>query len=156
MKKIPLTKGKYAVVDNEDYAWVKSVGKWSCHIGSSTSYARREEKGVLVIMHRLIVGAPQGLVVDHIDGNGLNNRRENLGICTNAQNLMNRKNQRNNRSGFKGVSWHKAQGKFRAFIYLKGRHISLGSFSKAKEAAQAYNQASLKYHGKFGRLNKLD
>jgi hypothetical protein len=104
-------------------------------------------------MGRAILNAPAGMIVDHRDGDGLNNQRENLRLCTHSQNMQNRRLQRNNRSGYKGVYWIKAQGVWAARITVNRVPINLGRFDTAEQAARAYDEAALKYHGEFARLN---
>lgn len=107
-------------------------------------------------LHRFIMNPKGDMVVDHINGDGLDNRRENLRIASHSQNQWNRRNARNNKTGYKGVSIDKRSGKFRAGISVGGKHIHLGLFSTAEEAAQAYAEASRKYHGEYGRTHLDD
>ena len=104
-----------------------------------------------VALHRLITGAPKGKVVDHIDGNGLNNTRANLRVCEHWQNMCNRGPQRNSKTGIKGVVVR--NGKFRARITRRRVKIHLGDFTTAIEAAKAYDAAVGSVHGGFGRPN---
>lgn len=151
MKRIELTQGMVALVDDDDYDRLMACGSW--HYGQG--YARREfrangkRKGVL--MHRFIVGEPDGLIIDHIDGDPLNNQRANLRLCTHSQNVRNQKSPHSNsKSGVKGVYWSVARGKWQADIRVNGKTIHLGRFTELLEAAEAYNAASAKYHGEFG------
>lgn len=109
-------------------------------------------------MHRLIMGFPKHMVVDHIDGDGLNNRRSNLRLVTRAQN--NRKSNsvlpRHNKSGFRGVCLEKSSKKWCAFIRtadVNRKQTRIGRFKTAEEAARAYDQAAKKFHGEFATLN---
>lgn len=113
---------------------------------------KRNKKVKHVYFHRLIMGSPDNLCVDHINGNILDNRRENLRICTNAENIRNQKRNITNTSGYKGVSWNKRYGKWVAFICFNGKNKNLGSFSTAEQAHKTYCEASSKYHGEFGRV----
>lgn len=151
MKKIiPLSKDKFAVVDEEDFEFLNQW-KWSADDSSNTTYAVRKQAGKIVRMHRVLVNASIGTTVDHIDGNGLNNSRVNLRVCTTGENCRNHKTYKSNTTGFKGVS---AKGKsFVADICFKRKHIYLGIFKTAEEAAKAYDIASLKYFGEFASLN---
>jgi hypothetical protein len=108
---IPLTQGKYAIVDAEDYERVSRY-KWCLSRTGKQLYAQRRTGGKTIRMHQFIMKPPKGMVVDHIDGNGLNNRRSNLRICTRPENTRNRRRNPNTASGYKGV-WHdKKTGKY--------------------------------------------
>jgi len=107
-------------------------------------------------LHRLITNAPYDMEVDHINGNKLDNRNYNLRICTKAENQRNRSKQSNNSSGYKGVSWHKGMNKWTANIGINGKREYIGSFSDKDEAARAYNQAAIKHHGEFAKLNLIE
>ena len=146
MKKIPLTQGKYTLVDEEDYNWL-SQWKWYCSRDGYNEYARNGTFGVG--MHRIIMDAPSGKEVDHIDGDGLNNQKSNLRIVTHQQNRWNYKKPRNNTSGYKGVHWHIQHKKWQAKIKVNVKRIYLGYFDDIKLAALAYNQAAQKYFGEF-------
>jgi hypothetical protein len=107
----------------------------------------------MIQMHRLILNAPKGADVDHINGNGLDNRRENLRICSRAENLRNRGIQRNNQTGYKGVCWNKSKNTYTAQIQYEKTTYRLGTYPSAKEAALAYDKAARRYFGKFAKLN---
>lgn len=94
-------------------------------------------------------------MIDHINGNGLDNRRKNLRLVTKSQNMMNRGIQKNNTSGFMGVSFHKATGRWRAYIKKDKKQFYLGLFDNKKDAAIAYNEATKFYHGEYAYLNKI-
>lgn len=108
-------------------------------------------------LHRLIIGAQQGQIVDHINGNTLDNRRCNLRIVTASQNGFNKSPRkiRNRASRFKGVGLCKQTGRWRAMISDGDRYIHLGRFDSEAHAAFAYDTASLQFHGEFGRRNFL-
>jgi hypothetical protein len=131
---IPLTQGKVAIVDAEDYESL-SAHRW---LVTSLKYAVRRFGGRPVYMHRIILNAPKGIQVDHINGDGLDNRRENLRLATNAQNGRNRKAQKNNTSGFKGVTYSHQEKHWRAQIMANGRNIYLGYFTCPVKAHAAY------------------
>lgn len=152
---IPLSQGLVALVDAEDAARVVAAGKWHVRVQSRTTYANRnirrdDGRWTTLNMHTFITGWPR---VDHINGNGLDNRRANLRPATHAQNQRNKGLQSNNTSGFKGVCWDAPRGRWHAKICLNGRTIFLGRFDEAEEAARAYDAAAVRYFGEFARLN---
>lgn len=157
MKKIKLTQGKYALVDNEDYEFLSKY-KW-CFSPSGTGYAERRDKksltGKIIRMHRFILDAPKDKIVDHKNMNGLDNRRNNLRLCTKSENMRNRNKTRINKSGFKGV-YLDFNGQWKAQIKIKGKNVSLGRFDKKVDAAKAYNDKALIEFGEFANLNKLN
>ena len=148
---IALTQGFFAIVDAADYERL-SRHKWTVSRKGDKCYAYRKDKGRNVLMHRLIMQAPSGLVVDHIDGNGLNNRRSNLRLCTQAQNCRNAR-PRAGTSRFKGVRAHNAPGQFAAEITFEGRAQYIGSFDDEIEAAIAYDLRAVVLFAEFARLN---
>jgi hypothetical protein len=113
---------------------------------------KQNKKVKHIYLHRLITNCPAGKCVDHINGNTLDNQRENLRVCTTAQNIRNQKKNITNTSGYKGVSWNNRHGKWFAFICINRKNKNLGSFATAEQAYKAYCEASTKYHGEFGRL----
>lgn len=106
-------------------------------------------------LHRLIMNAPSDVEVDHVNRDKLDNRRSNLRICTKSENQKNRPKQSNNTSGYKGVSWNKKMNKWAININAEGRRIYIGSRSNKEDAALAYNEAAIKYHGEFAQLNLI-
>lgn len=100
-------------------------------------------------MHRLIMNPLNNLFIDHKDGNGLNNQKENLRICTQAQNIGNSIISKNNKSGIKGVCWDKARNKWRASITINNKHVHLGRFLNINNAKDAYIKAAKEYFGEF-------
>lgn len=109
-------------------------------------------------MHRLIMGFPKGKCVDHINHNGLDNRKKNLRICTNKENKFNRLKSNNNTSGYKGVLFHKGEKRNKHWVAVLGINKQKkygGYFDTAKEAAEAYNKLALKYYGQFANLNVI-
>jgi len=149
---IPLTQGKYAIVDAEDYERVSRY-KWCLSRTRGQLYAQRRTGGKTVRMHQFIMNPPKGMVVDHIDGNGLNNRRSNLRICTRPENTRNRRPNPNTSTGYKGVWRDKRTGRYWAQIYFKGKSTRLGSFDTAVEAAHAYDRKAIELFGEFACLN---
>ncbi len=155
MKTINLTQGKVTIVDDDVYA-EQCYHKW-CLDGTGR-YANRSVGTRIthkaIFLHRLILNAQPGDICDHINGDTLDNRRENLRLVTKSQNSQNRVRQSNNTSGYKGVSW--CQGKWQAYIKVNGKKIHLGTFSTPEEAARAYDAAAIKYFGKFAVLNFVE
>lgn len=157
MKELQLTKGYVAIVDDEDYERVGGrVWKALVNKESRTVYAVHWESAmgrtVAVLLHRFLMGAPIGVEVDHRDGNGLNCRRYNLRLATDAQNKHNRGIGSANTSGYKGVSRRSDCDKWRAQIMVNRKYIHLGNFDTPQAAAEAYAVAALKYHGEFAKV----
>lgn len=152
MKTISLTKGKFAIVDDEDY---EHLMQWKWYY-ASIGYAVRLAlpRGSRILMHRVILTPPIGMVSDHINGDRLDNRRCNLRVCTYSQNMMNKKKSWGN-SRYKGVSWSKKYQKWEGHIMVEGKKKFLGYFDTEEVGALAYNEASMKLHGEFGCLNKV-
>jgi hypothetical protein len=113
---------------------------------------RKDGKTETVLLHRFITNCPFGKQVDHVSGDTLDNRRENLRFCTHAENTRNAQKRKDNKSGFKGVSWQGQKKKWRACISVNSKNKHLGLFTTAEAAHEAYVVASQKYHGEFGRL----
>lgn len=158
MKKIPLSRGLEAIVDDADfdrlskYKWYASSTK-----NKRACYALRHDRtdgDRVVQMHRDVLCLARGMYVDHVDGNGLNNRRANLRPSTPSQNSRNRFAHRDGRSKYKGVSkTRRFEKSWRAQIWSGHRNISLGSFGSEVEAAKAYDAAARELYGEFARLN---
>ncbi len=119
-------------------------------------YAKIRVKNQNKRLHRVLINAPNDKTVDHINGNTLDNRKINLRLCTNSENLRNSKKRKTNTSGYKGVSFCKSCKKYIASITLNYKKIRLGYFEDKKEAAIAYNMAAIKYHGNFAKLNEVE
>lgn len=151
---IELTQGQFAVIDKQDIDLVCG-SSWFAIKAKNTYYAMRaykknEEKSGNVFMHRIILQTTQ--LVDHKDGNGLNNSRSNLRPCTYSQNQWNRKLNKNSTSGFKGVSFYKPSGRWLACIRANKEYIHLGYFDTPEEASLAYYEAAIYLHGNFARF----
>ena len=155
MSEIQLTQGKVATVDDADFDWL-SKGKWYARKSSAgnTWYAMRKAKKKTVLMHRSILEINPEEFTDHKNFNGLDNRRCNLRVCTNAQNQHNARKRADNTSGYKGVT-KRLYGKWEAKIRNGGKQIYLGTFSSLKEAVVAYNNKAKELHGEFACLNEI-
>lgn len=154
VKEIELSQGKFALVDDADYDWLSQWKWYTSYYGYAVRSVWRDgDNQGLVFMHRQILDAPEGMYVDHMDGDKLNNVRPNIRLATNAQNLCNRGPNKNNTSGFKGVSWNKRSGKWRSQIWKDGVTHHLGLFADLREAASAYDKAALELHGEFAQTN---
>jgi hypothetical protein len=161
MKEIQLTQGQVALVDDEDFERVSQY-KWRAQKANRVKrlkfYVVSGQSPSLILLHRLIVGAPKSAVVDHISGDGLDNRRGNLRLATHAQNMRNSATVllTHNSSGFRGVSWCKNQNRWRTRLAVDGNLMHVGYFTDKLEAAKAYNEAAKKYHGEFATLNPIE
>ena len=156
MKKIKLSRGKFAIVDDEDFEW---LNKWKWHTQKVRKryYAIRQfpfptwETPKWILMHRLIMNCPDNLQIDHKNLDGLDNRKNNLRICTNAQNNQSRGKMKEGSSQFRGVCrWG---NKWRVQITKDYRHLNLGDFETEYEAAMVYDFWAKKLFGEFARLN---
>ena len=156
MKKIKLTRGKHAIVDDADfedlvdYPWV-STDNPLAHSWYAVRYEMRQGKQIAIKMHRQILDVPAGCMVDHVNKDGLDNRKSNLRICTHQQNMCNRRQHKHSSAPYKGIGMDK--GKWRARITTNNKRVSLGSFSDPMEAALAYDRAAVRYHGEFASTN---
>jgi hypothetical protein len=157
-RRIPLTRGKYAIVDPEDFERLNKF-KWHTNKGRYTCYAVRTAfkngKRIHTKMHRVIMNAPEHLLVDHINHNGLDNRKANLRTATIAQNNVNRASykRKNSPSKYKGVYWSKRDQKWQVQICYNYKIRTIGQFEDEIHAAKAYDQAARKYHKEFAALN---
>jgi len=149
---IALTRGKFAIVDAADYEWLNQY-KWYASCSSvGVYYACRQSGGRHIMMHRQIMDPPEGHVVDHINHNSLNNRRCNLRVCTQAENVRNCRG-RHASSQYKGVRHRRGRNKWQARIGINGRCESIGFFDSEIEAALAYDLRAIVLFGEFAYLN---
>lgn len=157
MREIPLTKGKAAIVDDADYEQL-SQRRWRLLAPKrGGEYALGQARGVTMAMHRVIACPPPGMEVDHINGNGLDNRRGNLRVCTKSGNQRNQRVQsRAKTSAFKGVSGMRGRTRWVACIKLGGRDTYLGSFGNEVDAALAYDAVAREHFGEFARTNFIE
>jgi hypothetical protein len=153
VKEIFTSKGEAILVDDEDF---ERVSKFSWRITNGYGCIDRRENGrkFRIYMHRLLLELKEddGLMVDHINGIRTDNRRANLRICTQAQNQRNRGAQRNNSTGYKGVSFISRENRYHAAIKVNGKTKALGNFGTAEEAHAAYCAAALELHGEFANF----
>ena len=157
VKILNINASKRALVDDQD---AESVGKHKWTVtksGYAIGYLEKvNRKSRLILMHRLIMGATKDQMIDHINGDKLDNRRKNLRFCTKAQNNRNsKKPHSNNTSGYKGVFWSKQKRKWLAQIVVDRTQIGLGFFNSKEEASETYKQASRKYCGEFSPYNEI-
>jgi len=157
MKKLPLSgklgKGKFTMVDDEDAARLEEMGVSLCT--NKRGYVFMTFNRKTCYLHRFITNAPKGLVVDHINHNKMDNRKCNLRICTQSQNLANQRAKKGGASKYKGVVWHKLSNKWAAQIFCNGSNLYLGTFEKETDAALAYNAKAKELFGEFAYLNQI-
>lgn len=159
MKKIPLTQGKYALVDDEDYEFLNQW-KWHAKKGNATFYACRDRyikgkrrKPIRLRMHRVIMGAKKGQQVDHREGDGLDNQRHNLRLCNCTENGRNSRISKNNKSGYKGVLWNLQKNKWQSHITVNYKTIHIGFYFCLIKAARAYDEKAKELFGEFAKPN---
>jgi hypothetical protein len=158
MKEIPLTQGKVALVDDQDFENL-SKHKWYALEYDHTFYAARNVTGAdgnqtRVRMHRELLGLTDPEIEgDHKDCDGLNNQRHNLRKASRADNKRNTRKRTDNTSGFKGVCWDKQNNKWRAMIRVGGKLLNLGRYQSAEDAQSVYWEAAKKFHGEFARAS---
>lgn len=150
--RIDLGRGMYALADAAD-AEALSSHKWTAQksSGSNLVYAVCKQDGRRIFMHRYLLSPRSDLSVDHVNGDGLDNRRENIRICSHAENMRNRRHSRRAACAYKGVCRNRR--KYRAQIRHEGVKYHLGVFDDQESAAKAYDIAAIRLHGEFARTN---
>lgn len=155
---LELNNGGEVILDRNDYERIKDFN-WFRSSHKTVSYAvvclKTERGWRSVRMHRYITNCPSTQEVDHINNNGLDNRRCNLRVCDPTDNCKNRRLRSDNTSAYKGVH-QRYNGRWQARIVLDGKRISLGHFASALEAAKAYNQAAICHYGEYASTNFTD
>lgn len=155
---IRLAQPQYAKVDPCDYGWLRGY-EWLARKGGNSFYVQRQTAGgggkvSLIYMHHEIIRVPEGMVVDHINYDGTDNRRSNLRAATHSQNKYHRKKRPGTKhSKYKGLCRTKKTRKWQVRITFEKKQIHLGLFADEIEAAKAYDEAARKYHGEFASLN---
>ncbi len=151
-RKIKLTKGKFAIVDPDDY---QKLSQYDWHLLETKGkcYAAMFNEGKILYMHRFIMNAPKGRIVDHRNRESLDNRKTNLRFATRSQNSCNKKITKKGTSKYRGVSIEKDSKKWQAIIYYNRMRKHLGLFENEEDAARAYDNAAKLYHGEFAMLN---
>lgn len=160
MNYIELNHRQVSIVDDGDFEWLNRF-TWHAKLRSDgrgfyADHAWRLPSGRVhhIRMHRMLLKTPVGQRIDHVDGDSLNNQRANLRFCTASENGGNARLNRNNRSGFKGVFWRWDCCRWRVSITVEHRKFCVGHFSTLLEAAQAYDEAAVKFYGEFARTNR--
>jgi predicted nucleic acid-binding Zn-ribbon protein len=152
-KRIPISKGYFALVNEEDYQCLIQYN-WSLSNGYAITTIKDENKNKTISMHRMIMNDPKDKFIDHINGDKLDNRKENLRLATHQQNQMNRAKRKNSRSKFKGIKV-KSTGSYEVRITYQGERIYIGTFKTEESGANAYNYYANEYFGEFARLNNV-
>jgi hypothetical protein len=148
---IPLTQGQVALIDDEDYPYLAKYS-WKTHKDHNIYYARGIINGKRVLMHRIITQAQRGIHIDHINGNGLDNRKNNLRVASGAENQRNQHTTRG-KSKYKGVCWNKNSSKWQAKISFNNKDIHIGYFKEEEDAANAYDKRAIELFGEFACPN---
>ena len=157
MKEIKLSQGKVTIVEDQHFEDLNQW-KWCYHKGAAVRNERKiingKNKVVYILLHRFLLKPNKGMVVDHIDGDPLNNIRNNIRVCTQSQNLMNKRVKRNKTSSkYKGVFFNKKRKTWNAQLLKRGECKYLGAFDTEIEAAKSYDSAALEKYGEYARLN---
>jgi len=148
IKRIPVGDGQYVLVDAADHEW---LSRWTWHL--TDGYAARWKGSKRIYMHREIARPPEGMIVDHINRNRMDNCRANLRVCTHQENMYNKAKRAGSCSRFKGVGYRKNRGQWFAEVRFEGKPIWLGFFDDEVEAARAYDRKAVEFFGEFAHLN---
>jgi hypothetical protein len=156
-RKIYIGEGEFTIVDQQIYYQLGHL-KWSVCGNDKNVYAARLIKKTAcglrsIYLHREIMNPPKGILVDHRNGNGLDNRRANLRLATRSQNSANKRKRKNTSSRFIGVNFNKTAARWYVFVKKNEKRYWVGSFVNEIDAGRAYDEAAKKYHGEFARLN---
>lgn len=160
-RRIPLTQGQYAIVDECDYdslIGTRWYAQWAPNTNSFYAKAigiRRGSGYLRVAMHRIVADIQSDRLGDHVNGNTLDNRKRNIRPSNNSENTSNSKLSTKNTSGFRGVSWNRWRRGWHSYIRIDKKLIHLGFYATAEEAAQVRDTAAIRYHGQFATLNFL-
>ena len=155
MKEMLLSKGELCLVSDEDYDWICHL-KWyrgTCGYAVVYIYCPKTKKQHGLFMHRVILRLKSNESCDHINGNRLDNRRENLRIATQAENVRNASAQKGSTSKFKGVYWNKRRKKWHSQVRIGSTRFHLGFYKEEEEAGRAYDKKASELFGEFARLN---
>ena len=156
MRKIELTQGQYAIVDDEDFDDINRYN-WYFHLGYAVRNVKISCKQKTQCMHRLITNCPADMDVDHANHDKLDNRKSNLRVCSTSENMQNQKVRTYAKTSiYKGVLFYKRDGKWKAQIGLDDKRKHLGYFTNEIDAAIAYNVAAMELHGEFALLNDIE
>ena len=153
MKRIPLTQEKFTLVDDEDYEEIKKYKWWLVSAGYAGRKIGNRKNRKPLYLHRYILKAPKGTVVDHLNGNKLDNQKSNIRICTQSHNLQNKKITKNSTSKYRGVSWSEYHKKWHSRICFKQKKTHVGYFDNEKIAAAEYDRVALKIYGENAYFN---
>lgn len=154
MKLIPLTKGYFTKVDDDDFKKL-AILRWYANVNSRKDCVRaaRFHNRKTIYLARVVMNAPDGKNVDHINGDTLDNRKSNLRLCSRHENSFNRKMNKNNKAGYKGAYWDKRKNKWKCCVRFEGKAINVGYFDNKKDAAIAYDKKAKELFGEFANIN---
>jgi len=158
MKIIYTNKNEEILVDDDVYEQLNKLTWYKNIRGYAQHDFRRNGKEGRFLMHRIVMKAKKGILIDHVNLNKLDNQKSNLRFCTSSQNSIHMPKSRKTKSGFKGVFYYPWNCKSRPWqvgIGVNRKYKYIGAFATVEEAAEAYNKAAIKYHGEFAYLNKI-